>query len=235
MIKTVFFDLDGTLLPMDMIVFVKAYMEELVKAMEPHGYDPDKLGKVVWDGTLAMMKNDGKVTNETLFWNIFTDVFGEDCLKDLPLFNDFYRNEFQKVAGVCGFNPKAGETIRKIHSMGLNTVLATNPVFPALATESRVRWAGMNPEDFLMITTYENSRICKPNPVYYTDILDALKLDPAECLMVGNDVDEDMAAGETGMQVFLLTDCLINRHNKDINKYPHGSFEELLEFIQINK
>ena len=56
---------------------------------------------------------------------------------------------------------------------------------------------------------------------------------PAEnCLMVGNDVNEDMIARELGMQVFLLTDNLINRSGADIDRYPHGSFPELMQWIQ---
>lgn len=47
--------------------------------------------------------------------------------------------------------------------------------------------------------------------------------------MVGNDVTEDMVASETGMQVFLLTDCLINKERKDISVYPRGSLLTLLK------
>jgi FMN phosphatase YigB (HAD superfamily) len=118
-----------------------------------------------------------------------------------------------------------------LKSKGIRIVLATNPLFPAIATHSRARWAGLHPEDFELITTYENSRHCKPNPDYYRDILETLKVRPEECVMVGNDVGEDMIAGELGMQVFLLTDCLINKHNADISRYPQGSFDALLDFI----
>ena len=50
--------------------------------------------------------------------------------------------------------------------------------------------------------------------------------------MVGNDVQEDMVAKTLGMSVFLLTDCLINKEEKDISVYPHGGFEELREYLQ---
>lgn len=46
---------------------------------------------------------------------------------------------------------------------------------------------------------------------------------------------EDMAAQEAGMSVFLITDCMINRENKDISVYPHGSFEQLAEYVKKNK
>ena len=67
---------------------------------------------------------------------------------------------------------------------------------------------------------------------YYRDILSELGLSAGECLMVGNDADEDMAAGQTGMQVFLLTDCLINRENRSLDLWPHGGFSELDRYIE---
>ena len=111
-------------------------------------------------------------------------------------------------------------------------VLATNPLFPPTATESRVRWAGLQPSDFELITVYDNSYHCKPNPAYYEDILRTIGARAEECVMVGNDAKEDMIAESLGMQVFLLTDCLINSENRDISKYPRGSFRELMEYIK---
>lgn len=231
MITTVFFDLDGTLLPMDQEKFVKSYLGRMAKKMAPHGYEPEMLVKSVWMGTGAMVKNDGSATNETVFWNVFDQLFGRDTRVDEPLFEEFYRNEFQAVKDDCGFDPRAAESIRQIKALGLRTVLATNPLFPPIATQSRVRWAGLEPEDFEFITTYDNSSFCKPNPDYYREILGKLNLKAEECVMVGNDVNEDMVARELGMKVFLLTDCILNKDNKDISQYPCGSFPELLDYI----
>ena len=119
--------------------------------------------------------------------------------------------------------------------MGLRVALATNPIFPAVATESRIRWAGLEPEDFELYTTYENIGYCKPNPDYYREIAKRLGVQPEECLMVGNDVTEDMVAQSIGMQVFLLTDCLINKERKDISLYPRGSFLQLLDHIETHQ
>jgi FMN phosphatase YigB (HAD superfamily) len=100
-----------------------------------------------------------------------------------------------------------------------------------MATESRIRWAGLNKDDFSPCTTYENSRHCKPNPHYYRDILNFLGAEPAQCLMVGNDATEDMVAEKLGMKVFLLTDCLINAQNRELSGYPQGSFPELMAYV----
>ena len=110
--------------------------------------------------------------------------------------------------------------------------LATNPLVPAIATESRIRWAGLEPSDFELYTTYENSGFCKPNPDYYKNILDRIGCTAEECLMVGNDVAEDMVARTLGMGVFLLTDCLINKNNSDISGYPQGDFDTLKSYLQ---
>lgn len=232
MTKAILFDLDGTLLPMDQEVFVRDYLGRMAAFLAPHGYDPQSLIKAVWAGTGAMVKNDGKALNEDVFWYVFNSILDRDAKQDLALFEEFYRTEFQKAKDSCGFNPAAVEAIRQIKDMGYRLILATNPLFPAIATHSRARWAGLNPEDFELVTTYENSRFCKPNPDYYREILGKIALDGSQCLMVGNDVGEDMVAQKLGMKTFLLTDCLINKTAEDISQYPNGSFPELLHYIR---
>ena len=101
------------------------------------------------------------------------------------------------MASVCGLNPKARETVDTLKGAGYRLALATNPLFPAVATESRIRWAGLEPGDFELYTTYENTGYCKPNPAYYRDLLERLDCDAEDCLMVGNDVEEDMAVSYT--------------------------------------
>ena len=233
-VKTVLFDLDGTLLPMDQEVFLKAYFGGLVKKLAPRGYDPEMLVKSIWAGTAAMIRNDGGCRNEGAFWNSFTEIFGEDSRKDEPIFADFYAHEFQQVQNVCGYDARAKKVIDFLKEKGCRVILATNPLFPAVATESRIRWAGLEPSDFALYTTYENASFCKPNPAYYREILEQFSLDPKECIMVGNDVGEDMITAELGMQVFLLTDCLINKTDADISSFPQGGFGELMKFLQEN-
>ena len=229
-ITTVLFDLDGTLLPMDQDHFVKMYFGLLAKTLTPS--DPEALIKAVWVGTKAMMTNDGSKTNEDAFWDTYCQLLGEDRRADEPAFRSFYENQFELVRNACGFNPKAAETIALVKSRGLKTALATNPLFPRIATQARARWAGLNLDDFELYTTYEDYSHCKPDPRYYQAVLDKLGLTAEECLMVGNDAVEDVAATKLGIQVFLLTDCLINRNGVDIEQYPHGGFDELMAFIE---
>lgn len=232
MIKAILFDLDGTLLPMDQDTFVKAYFGGICKRLAPFGYVPDELMKTIWGGTKAMVKNDGTKTNEEVFWDFFKSVYGEEKLCDMPEFEKFYQENFDSVASVCGFCEKAKDVIEAVKEKGFDCVLATNPIFPSIATHKRARWAGLDPSDFKLITTYENSHYCKPNPKYYLEILNTLSLSPEECVMVGNDVREDMIAGDLGIKTFLLTDCLIGEEGTDISKYENGGLDELIEFIK---
>lgn len=231
-IKAVLFDLDGTLLPMEQKEFMDLYFKALSAKLAPHGYEPKKLVDSVWAGTVAMIKNSGEKTNEEAFWDYFDSVYEQDVKQDIPIFDEFYRNEFIEAKKGCGYNALAAETVSKIKKLGFRVALATNPLFPAIATENRIRWAGLAPEDFECYTTYESSHYCKPNPKYYEEVAAQMGLQPEECLMVGNDVTEDMVAGTIGMKVFLLTDCLINKENKDISVYPNGSFRELMDYIK---
>lgn len=231
-IKLVLFDLDGTLLPMDQDEFTKGYFKLLAKKLSSYGYDSKKLVESIWSGTSAMVKNNGKQSNEEAFWIRFCEIYGKKAVDDKPLFEDFYRYEFQGAKDLCGYNPKAGETVRKIREMGLRTALATNPIFPEIATVSRMQWAGLELSDFEWYTAYENIGFCKPNPEYYREVMNRLNVKPEETFMVGNDVEEDIEAGmAAGMNVFLLTDCLINRECRDINQYPRGGFEQLMGYI----
>lgn len=230
-ITTVLFDLDGTLLPMDQDAFVKDYFDRIAARLAPQGYDPKKLMDTIWHCTAVMVRNDGSKTNEEAFWEYAVSIYGDKIVADKHFFDEFYELEFDKIKAVCGYHPAAAGIVHGLKSRGFRLALATNPIFPARATQWRIQWTGLQPEDFELYTTYENSRHCKPNPDYYRDILAWLNVRAEECLMVGNDVDEDMIAAQLGMRVFLLTDCLINKNDTDISRYPHGGFEDLSSFL----
>jgi FMN phosphatase YigB (HAD superfamily) len=97
---------------------------------------------------------------------------------------------------------------------------------------ARLSWAGVDENAFSLITAYENSRRSKPFAEYYLEILSKIGMAAEDCLMVGNDVSEDMPARMTGMNVFLLTNCLINKKCEDISAYSHGDFDDLLAYIE---
>ncbi len=230
--KNFLFDLDGTLLPMDLPKFIELYLQAFCQKFAHRlQLDPKLLVKGIWEGAAAMGKNDGECLNREVFWRALNNVCGKDLRSYEAAFDEFYRNEFAAAKAACGTNPYVAKTVALLKSRGCRLIVATNPIFPKAATYSRIKWAGLDPNDFDYITVYDNCSSSKPNLNYYHEICYFCGIKPEESMMVGNDVDEDMCAAKLGLDVFLVTDCLINRRDKDISRYPHGSFEAFYHWV----
>ena len=236
--KVILFDLDGTLLPMNQDEFVKAYSRALIKKLAelgiPASNDEEKgiLVKAIWSGISSMVNNDGSYTNEERFFLDFSTILNLDLSVYKRELDGFYQNEFNVVSAVAKKNPMISEVISELKGRGFRLVVATNPLFPLRANATRLAWAGLKLSDFEYCTCYENSHYCKPKLEYYKEILNVLGVSPDECLMVGNDVREDMVVKNLGMDVFLITDYIINVENRDISGFSHGSWEDFREYIK---
>lgn len=230
--RAILFDLDGSLLPMDQDGFVGYYFKLLGEMMAGLGYDPRASVKAVIAGTKAMAENDGSQTNEEVFWKVFSGLLGDGVRAYEPHFDLFYRTEFEKAKVFSSPSPLAGEIIREAKGRGYRTALATNPIFPRVATMARLRWAGLSEDNFELISTYEGFRFSKPNPDYYWQVLNSMGLKPEDCLMAGNDIGDDAVALDLGMDFFLITDCLINKGERDIASFRKGSLQDFLLFVR---
>ena len=232
-ITTVLFDLDGTLLPMNTETFTKAYFGLLAKKAAPYGFAPEPLIASVWKGTKAMVKNDGSITNDRRFWDTFCQDTGGDEQVLRPAFDGFYVNEFHGAKAACGENPLARKAVDGLKAQGYDLILATNPIFPLVGVATRLSWVGLSLEDFSHVTAYEAYTTCKPNPEYYAEILRNTGKRPEECLMVGNDAVEDLAALRKGLSAYLITDCLEHGEGQSLSGVPHGGFEDFLAFAGL--
>ena len=231
---TVLFDLDGTLIGMDQDAFIKLYFHTILDRLASLGQDK-KLMYASIEGAIQAIKRkeDASINNETCFWQTFDEISGGLSHVVKGIMESYYSGEFIHVLeGSCYPYPRANEIIETAKRKGLRVVLATNPLFPSVATYARIRLGGMSPDDFEYVTAYENSSFCKPSPSYFKELLDKLSLSPDECVMIGNDTRDDIAVTELGIPVFLLTECLINENGTDLSKYPHGGFDELIEYIE---
>lgn len=206
MLDTILFDLDGTLAPFAQDEFIRVYFKALVSRVTPMGYKPDDMIDALWQGVSAMTGNDGSRTNRQIFWESFTQKLGIQALALENILNDFYAREFDSVRTVLRETADRGPLLRGLRERGYGLVLATNPIFPAVAVETRLGWVGLRPEDFDYVTTYENSRRSKPNPDYYRDILSHIGRQGENCLMAGNNPVDDAAALQAGISVYLVTD-----------------------------
>lgn len=232
-LSAILFDLDGTLLPMDNDYFTEYYFTFLARAAYAWGYhDRDALIAAIWKGVAAMVKNDGSRSNAAAFWERFREITGRSDPEDESRFNQFYATEFNKAAAAAFPTPLAREAVRIAREKADHVILATNPIFPRSADETRLSWLGLSCRDFDLVTDYENCCFSKPNPEYYRQIIRDFRLDPARCLMIGNDADEDMlAASRAELPVFLLTDHLINRQGREVD-CPNGSYEDMLACLR---
>ena len=233
MTKAVFFDLDGTLLPMDEKQFTKSYFGLLYKKMRSHGYeDLDKMVATIWEGTKRMMLNDGSKTNEQVFWDYFAEVYGEQRLADKPLFNAFYENEFFDSKAFCGSNPLAADIVRFANEHFDKVILSTNPIFPFVGTRTRLSFINLKPEDFDYLTYYENSTYSKPNPKYFKSLLEKFNLKPEEVVLFGNNTLEDGdCSAACGIRCFLVKGNIIY-DPKAMGSYPEISMSEVIPTME---
>ena len=87
--KAVFFDLDGTLLPIDMDAFLKNYFNDIAAFVQARGHDPKQFIDALSAGVKSMLTKQGGLNSER-FWETFTSRMGGDsyplCLTTMPLF-----------------------------------------------------------------------------------------------------------------------------------------------------
>lgn len=225
-------DLDGTLLPMDMDEFLGAYLRLLAGRMA--GYmSPERFVSELMTSTEAMIHNlDPSRTNEDVFMADFFSRTGLPQDEVRPIFDDFYARDFRTLISYTQPSPLARAIVGEARKHGLEPVIATNPLFPLQAIQERMRWAGVADFPFSLVTAYEDMHFCKPYPQYYEEILARLGAGPEECLMAGNDIDEDLVAGRVGIRTFLVEDCLINRQGRAVEADYRGSLADLLAFVK---
>lgn len=233
MLKAVLFDLDGTLLPMKSLdAFISAFLRDVSAKAAPQGFEPSALAKAIWDATGAVVTNDGSRSNDEAFHAVMRARYGDRTPALDAIFDDYYRHEFNDLLALCGRDPAVAETVSALKERELTLVLASKPIFPLVAQKARMRWAGVDPADFAHVTGAENCTFCKPAPAYYTEILNKLSLAPGECVMIGNDTEDDVTAEQAGVEVFLATDWLLDRKGAGVEGRPHGRFRDVLGYVE---
>ncbi len=237
MIRALLFDLDGTLVRYDFDAFLREYFQALARKVA-HVVGPDKLVRQVLSSTMAMVGNlDPSKTNQQVFREDFFPKIGvpEDVLG--PLFDEFYRRDFPRLRERLGIepHPDARRMIEGLLARGFDVVIATNPLFPLVAIEERMRWGGLHGLPYRLVTSYERMHFCKPNVQYYEEVLALIGRKPQECLMVGNDVEEDLVAGKLGMRTYLVEGFVLDRGHDSNHADFRGDFRALVEFMRSDE
>lgn len=227
------FDLDGTLLPMDTDHFLEQYVRQITPHFA-HLVEPKMFSRQLLASSYATIGNPAaELTNQEKFIADFFPKIGREPEELMPLFEQFYRDHFSKLNKYTSPSPLARELVELALQNGHKIVLATNPIFPKEAVWQRMTWAGVADLPWHLVTSYENTHFCKPNPNYFVELLSQLSAEPKDCLHFGNDLDEDMAAAQLGIPVVIVDDYLINRHDRPYDGcLYHGSLVSVLDWFR---
>jgi FMN phosphatase YigB (HAD superfamily) len=207
MIQALLFDLDGTLLDSSMETFLPPYFEALV-AKVARLVPPQRFIEQIMRSTRVMMANtDPTRTNAQVFAADFFPALGLPRESLMPIFEDFYAHEYGRLRVHTRPKPQARPVVESAFAAGYQVAIATQPVFPLTAVQQRLEWAEVGDFDYALITSYEKMHSCKPHPAYYEELCAFLGRQPAECLMVGDSLGQDVEpAGRVGLRTFWVTE-----------------------------
>ena len=234
----IFFDLDGTLLPIDMRDFLNAYFRVLDESAGRAGLDTAHFAKALNAGMAGMSDHDRGITNDRAFWDVFmAQMFPNGATEDeyariVEFIDGFYTGDFNQVGANVVPNPAAEQALRTLRDKGYPLFLCTMPMFPIQGVLSRLEWAGIDPDFFVRITTFDNSTDIKPSVAYFQENLHLAGVAPERVLMVGNDTSDDLACLDLGMDAYLITDHLINKNGFDVASVKHGSMADFAHWVE---
>ena len=207
-IRAVLFDLDDTLLRLNLTAFIARYVAGASRLLASAArMSPPALGVPYVRAFLAMDARDREdsLTNEQLYNKVFYEHTGIPL--DDPVISDlitYYEREIVPgfSGGIVSARPVPGarEAIETVHRLGLICALATNPTFSLTCDRARMGWANVSEEDFAVVSTYSNSTRCKPCTRYYQEFANQLGVRLDECLMVGNDAMRDIVRDGCGLR-----------------------------------
>jgi FMN phosphatase YigB (HAD superfamily) len=230
--RAVLFDLDGTLIDVNMKRFVPDYLRLLIKNMGGQ-VNSKHATQVLHQAVAAMFANlDASSTLEMILLEVLQNELGMSPQVFQASLERFFNHDLASLRFMVSVHPLARQLIETSHASGWQLVLATNPIFPRKVIDARLAWAGLGDCVFHHVTDYETSHFCKPSPLYFAEILERLQLRADECLMIGNDSLHDMAAGQVGMQTCLLTPWRVRRSGLQYEADWQGDHDELLDMIQ---
>lgn len=212
MIKAVLFDMDDTLLDINLTAFMSAYVADVSRILSGiTGKNALSFGVPFARSYLALAnerRTDG-LTNAALFAREFERMTGVPLTE--PTILDaiqFYERELlpRRAEGIVNAHPMEGglAAIKRVEELGLRCALATNPSFSETCIRVRMGWAGIDRVPFGRVSHMGNSTRLKPNARYYEEFVSALGLAPSECLMVGNDARRDFPRPSIGLRTIYV-------------------------------
>ena len=205
MLRAVLFDLDNTLILFDEEHYFRQYMN-LVQREFSDLLPAEELGRKLLSATQALMGNRGRMSNLDYFMRMFFSGAEDKGQLILDRFERFYATQYDQLQSLTTPIENVQHILTEVQEMGLDIVIASNPLLPLNVQEMRLRWAGLEGMRFKLITHIGNMSYVKPQEGYYREICGEIGRSPAECLMVGNDSVNDMSASRIGIKTYLTKD-----------------------------
>lgn len=230
--KALLLDLDGTLINVDLDQFLKRYTQLLAQSFAPE-VPPERFGPAFMEGVMAMMdETSSDRANGQRFYDRFCPKVGVDQRWAVERADRFYQETYSTLRTMVQPIPAAPRLVEAARKRDWMVVVATQPLFPRIAIEERMRWGGLDPAAFDYITHMDAFRACKPNPLFFQELCQAIGVPPSRCVMVGNDVHDDMPAAGLGMATFLAKDFLLRADHPAPPPRAEGSLEDLLQLVE---
>lgn len=235
---TLLLDLDDTLLNTNMGEFMPAYFQVL--ATQLHQWvSPELMLPALMSGTQGMLANeDPSLTLQQVFDASFFQQLGIDKPEVRAAIEQFYDNEFPALKGITSQRPGAPELVDWALGKGYRVAMAIDPLFPRKANEERLRWAGLDPAQFELISAYESFHFTKSHPAYYAELLGRLGWPDGPVLMVGNDLERDLACAQAlGLPTYQVDGKPLASFNpvgrgRAADTMGYGSLTELRQWLQ---
>ncbi len=231
---TFLLDLDNTLLGNDMDRFLPPYFVMFAKRLQPLAPGQDVTQLLIDSVQSAIDNHDPAVTNMVAFMAEFARRLGWPAEKISPILATIYEEDYPQLRRYTSLRPAAREVVQRLFACGCQVVIATQPLFPAVAIEQRLQWAGVAGFPYALITTLENSRFSKPDIRYYREILDNVGSSPENSWMVGDDPARDiMPAHRLGLKTWWITDeANISGKNPAPPYDKSGSLADFLTWLE---
>jgi len=231
-VRALFFDLDGTLLQVEMQRFIPAYLDGLATHLGPR-VEPAVFRALARGGIMSLLdRGDRDGCNREAFLRHLERHGGIEAAEFDRALRACCAEDLETLRPMVKPLPQIRDLLDAAFASGREVVIATNPVFPREVIEARLRWGRMADYPFALVSDWENSTICKPAGGYFVDLLDHLRLQPEEALMIGNDTGHDLAAGHAGIATLLVETWLIERGGSMPAPAWQGDHDDLLQFLR---
>ncbi|MFX1452014.1 MAG: HAD family hydrolase [Promethearchaeota archaeon] len=229
-IKAILFDLDNTLLNIDENGFNNAFAQELANEAA-HLISREVFIKQWYAAVYETIKNEDKRINLDKFWNYFCDLvnISRDTIE--PILVNNYKNKFEGLKRFVTKKEEARKVIQLAFDLGLDVIIATNPIYLEVGMKIRLKWADIIDFPYRLITHIENSCYCKPSLKYYEEIFEKIGHPAKDCLMIG-DLNGDMVAANLGCSTFLIQNSYIKLDSNIPKPTYRGTLVDLIKLLK---